>query len=167
VLYLAFELSTALLESVFHGHRWHRRVRRTVSAAEVAARMVRAVGVLDDLVLADLTGPGVMAKQFGLNLSQLASRRYVHTQRIAKDGHDAVDAAGEAVFDGQLYPSRNNYPAKCVALFARAAAKVKCIDDIDLADHADWPGFVADHEIGVVTALQGGAGRTHAKPRSP
>lgn len=150
VLYLGFDLPTALLESVFHQHQWHRRSRRTVSAAEVDARMVRAVGVLDPLVLADLTAPGVMARQFGLNLSQLSSRRYAHTQRISKTVHDLADADGVPVFDGLLYPSRNNYPAKCAAIFARSAARLACIDDIDLADHADWPQFVTDHEIGIV-----------------
>ena len=49
---------------------------------------VRAVGVLQALQLADITAPGVMSTQFGLNLSQLASRRYSHTQRISKNVHD-------------------------------------------------------------------------------
>ena len=30
-----------------------------------------------------------------------------------------------------LYPSRNNYPAKSIALFERASAKVSVIEDID------------------------------------
>lgn len=47
VLYLGFDLSTALMESVFHQHRWHRSAKRTISIAEVNSRMVRAVGVLD------------------------------------------------------------------------------------------------------------------------
>lgn len=163
VLYLGFELSTALMESVFHKHQWHRQSRRTISAAEVDARLVRVVGVLDDLVLADLTAAGVMTQHFGLNLSQLAGRRYVHTQRISETVHDLVDAAGTPALDGLLYPSRNNYPAKCVALFERAATKVSCIDDIDLADHVDWPRFVVDHKIGIVSAPVGAAARKHAE----
>ena len=50
---------------------------------------------------------------------------------------------------GVLYPSRNNYPAKSIALFERASAKVSVIEDIDLVDHVDWPRFVATYRIGV------------------
>lgn len=138
-----------------------------MSAAVVAARMVRAVGLLDDLVLADLTAVGVMAKQFGLNLSQLASRRYAHTQGISKTVHDLRDVAGAPIFDGLLYPSRNNYPAKCVALFERAVAKVARIDDIDLADHIDWPRFVVEHKIGIVKAPAVSVGRKRTNPNGP
>ena len=67
VLYLAHDLATALMESVFHEHRWHQQTKRTIALAEVQSRMVRAVGVLRDLLLADLTAPGVMAQHFGLN----------------------------------------------------------------------------------------------------
>jgi hypothetical protein len=53
------------------------------------------------------------------------------------------------IFDGVLYPSRNNYPAASIALFERARGKVKVIADIDLMEHAHWPRFVADYRIGV------------------
>ena len=56
---------------------------------------------------------------------------------------------GQALFDGVLYPSRNNYPAKSIALFERAGAKVGVIEDIDLVDHVDWPRFVVTYRIGV------------------
>ena len=52
-------------------------------------------------------------------------------------------------FDGVLYPSRNNYPAPSIALFARAGAKVRVIEDIDLVDHVDWPGVVATYRVAV------------------
>ena len=150
VLYLAFDLPTALMESVFHKHRWHLQHKRTIALPEVESRMVRAVGVLQALQLADITAPGVMSTQFGLNLSQLASRRYSHTQRISKNVHDLLDAGGQAQFDGLLYPSRNNYPAKCIALFEHARHKVWVADDVDLADHRDWPDFVSRNRIGIV-----------------
>jgi hypothetical protein len=140
VLYLASELSTALMESVFHKHQWY-RARRTITRVEASARMVRAVGVIDDLRLANLSAPGVMASRFGLNLSQLVSRRYVHTQQISAKIHGATQA------DGVLYPSRNNYPAVCIALFERAQDKIRLIDDIDLVDHIDWPKFVHSHDV--------------------
>lgn len=150
VLYLGFELSTALMESVFHKHRWHQRTRRTISRTEVGRRMVRAIGVSNDLQLADLTAPGVAASRFGLNLSQLSSRRYVHTQRISTTVHAAVDASGRPRFDGLVYPSRNNPPAASIALFDRAHAKVDLVDDIDLVMHVDWPGFIASYQIVVL-----------------
>ena len=114
--------------------------------------MVRAIGVLEPLSLADLTAPGAMASQFGLNLSQLASRRYVHTQRVAALVHALAEADGAPRFDGVLYPSRNNHPAACAALFDRAAAKVSLIDDIALRDHVDWPSFLSTYQVVVVPA---------------
>ncbi len=150
VLYLAFDLPTVLMESVFHEHRWYKQQRRTIALSEVNSRMVRAVGVMRELLLADLTAPNVMAQHFGLNLNQLSSRRYTHTRRVSATVHAFVDDHGVDCFDGVLYPSRNNFPAKCVALFDRARHKVRVIDDIDLADHADWPGFVSDFKVGVV-----------------
>lgn len=147
VLYLGFDLATALMESVFLQHRWHRRARRVITRSEVYARVVRMVGVIEPLMLADLTAPGVMASQLGLNLSQLASRRYVHTQRISSIVHGLVDVAGELRFDGLLYPSRNNHPAACAAVFEGAAAKLSVVDDIALRDHIDWPAFLAAYHI--------------------
>lgn len=68
VLYLGRDLSTALMESVFHKHQWLADIKRSIALKEVQNRMVRAVGVLDDLCLAALTASGVLAGHFGLNL---------------------------------------------------------------------------------------------------
>lgn len=149
-LYVGFDLATALMESVFRQHCWNRRARRLITRTEVYARMVRAIGVLEPLSLADLTAPGVMASQFGLNLSQLASRRYVHTQRIAALVHALAEPDGTPRFDGVLYPSRNNHPAACAALFDRAAEKLSLVDDIALRDHVDWPSFLTRYQIFVL-----------------
>ncbi|MCT0714750.1 RES family NAD+ phosphorylase, partial [Pseudomonas aeruginosa] len=121
VLYLGRDLPTALMESVFHKHQWLADTKRSIALKEVQARMVRAVGVMDDVLLADLTAPGVMAGYFGLNLEQLASRDYTHTQQVSAQVHAILGDDGQALFDGVLYPSRNNYPAKSIALFERAA----------------------------------------------
>lgn len=150
VLYLGRDLPTALMESVFHKHQWLADTERSIALKEVQSRMVRAIGVLDNLRLANLTAAGVMAGYFGLNLEQLASRDYTHTQQISARVHAMPGADGLPLFDGVLYPSRNNYPAASIALFERAKAKVSVIEDIDLADHADWPRFVATYRIGVV-----------------
>jgi len=149
VLYLGRDLPTALMESVFHKHQWLADTKRSIALKEVQGRMVRAVGVLDDVRLADLTAPGVMAGYFGLNLEQLASRDYTHTQQVSAQVHAMLGDDGQPLFDGVLYPSRNNYPAKSIALFEHAGAKVSVIEDIDLADHVDWPRFVATYRIGV------------------
>lgn len=150
VLYLAFDLPTALMESVFHKHLWHRRKNRPLAIAEVKSRIVRAVGVMSDLTLADLTANGVIAQNFGLNMSQLSSRRYVHTRQISKKVHAMKNKSGAPVFDGLVYPSHNNYPERCIALFDRALHAVQVVDDIDLADHVGWPGFVASYCIGIM-----------------
>lgn len=149
VLYLGQDLPTALMESVFHKHQWLADTRRSIALAEVQSRLVRAVGVLDGLCLADLTAPGVMAGCFGLNLEQLASRDYTHTQRVSAQVHAMLGEGEVPLFDGVLYPSRNNYPGKSIALFQRADAKIGVIADIDLVDHVDWPRFVATYGVGV------------------
>lgn len=66
VLYLGFDLDTALMESVFHKHNWSRGLR-TISRPEITGRMVRIVGVKQELRLADITAEGVMASVLGLN----------------------------------------------------------------------------------------------------
>ena len=149
VLYLGRDLPTALMESVFHKHQWDKDTKRSIALAEVESRLVRAVGVLEALLLADLTAEGVMAGYFGLNLEQLASRSYTHTQQVSGQVHAMLGGDDAPLFDGVLYPSRNNYPAASIALFERAEKKVKVIEDIDLPDHADWARFVADYGIGV------------------
>ena len=149
VLYLGRDLPTALMESVFHKHRWDKDTKRSIALAEVESRLVRAVGVLEALHLADLTADGVMAGYFGLNLEQLASRSHTHTQQVSGQVHAMLGGDDAPLFDGVLYPSRNNYPAASIALFERAEKKVKVFEDIDLPDHADWPRFVADYGIGV------------------
>jgi hypothetical protein len=149
VLYLGRDLPTALMESVFHKHQWDKDTQRSIALAEVQNRLVRAVGVLEALYLADLTAEGVMAGYFGLNLEQLASRGYMHTQQVSGQVHAMLRNDDVPLFDGVLYPSRNNYPATSIALFERAGKKIKVIEDIDLPDHAGWPRFVANYRIGV------------------
>lgn len=149
VLYLGRDLPTALMESVFHKHQWDRDSKRSIALAEVQSRLVRAVGVVGDLQLADLTAAGVMAGYFGLTLEQLASRDYTHTQQVSAQVYAMLDADSVPLFDGVLYPSRNNYPSASIALFERAQGKVKVVDDIDLPEHVDWPGFVEKYQIGV------------------
>ena len=149
VLYLGRDLATALMESVFHKHKWLEDMQRLIALKEAQARMVRAVGVTGDLLLVDLTAPGVMAGYFDLNLEQLASRDYTHTQQVSAQVHAMVGDDAQPLFDGLLYPSRNNYPAASIALFDRAGKKVSVVDDIDLVDHVDWPRFVAAYRIGV------------------
>ena len=149
VLYLGRDLSTALMESVFHKHQWDKDAKRSIALAEVQRRLVRAAGVLEDLRLADLTAEGVMAGYFGLNLEQLASRDYTYTQQVSAQVHALPGEDGLPLFDGVLYPSRNNYPAASIALFERAKEKVRVIEDIDLVEHVDWPHFVANYSIGV------------------
>jgi hypothetical protein len=147
VLYLALNLSTALMESAFHKHKWWRTgARRKITLSEVQSRMVRIVGVANDLTLCDLVTEGAAARAFGLNAAQLSIRRYSSTRalsgRIA-----ALDTIGGPPFDGILYPSHNNPGGRCIALFDRAAAKINVIDDIRLDDHKDWPAFF--HDFGV------------------
>ncbi|WP_441301346.1 hypothetical protein [Caballeronia sp. LZ025] len=63
--------------------------------------------------------------------------------------YEALDNRGIPAFDGLLYPSRNNFPATCIALFYRARTKVVVVDDLPLAQHVDWPAFVHQFRIGV------------------
>nr|WP_285427208.1 RES family NAD+ phosphorylase [Rahnella sp. CG8] len=150
VLYLGRDLPTALMESMFHKHQWLAATKRSVALKEVRSRLVRAVGVDEELRLADLTAPNVMAGYFGLNLEQLSSRNYTHTQGVSARVHKLSGGDDDApLFDGVLYPSRNNYPSASIALFDRAREKIRVSADIELVDHVDWPEFVADYQIGV------------------
>ena len=149
VAYLGRDLPTALMESVFHKHQWLTDTKRSIALKEIQSRLVRAVGVLEDLRLANLTVSGVMAGYFGLNLEQLASRDYTHTQQVSAQVHAMLGEDDRPLFDGVLYPSRNNYPAASIALFARADDKLKVFEDIDLIEHVDWPRFVDAYNIGV------------------
>lgn len=150
VLYLGPDLATALMESVFHKHQWATVKKRTVSQTEVALRMVRFVNVQTDLYLADLAAPNVVASQFGMNLAQLASRRYDRLQKISKTIHDLPGVAAQPRFDGIYYPSRNNPAASCIALFDRASHKVAVALDEELSKHKDWPLFVTTFQIAIV-----------------
>jgi len=98
VLYLGRDLPTALMESVFHKHQWDQDAKRSIALAEVRSRLVRAVGVVNALQLADLTTAGVMAGYFGLTLEQLAGRDYTHTQQVSARVHAMVDADGMPLF---------------------------------------------------------------------
>lgn len=150
VLYLGFDLATALMESVFHKHAWTVSKKRPITLSEIGCRLVRVVGAMDNLELADLTAVNVMAASFGLNLGQLVSRRYNHTKRVSNQIHAMQTPSGKPLFDGILYPSRNNFPSKSIALFDRAAPKIKIVDEIDLDEHRDWPDFVTAFGIGVI-----------------
>ena len=61
----------------------------------------------------------------------------------------AYDSKSTGSWQDPLYPSRNNYPAASIALFARADEKVAVFEDIDLIEHADWPRFVDSYHMGV------------------
>jgi hypothetical protein len=150
VLYAAFDLPTALMESVFHKHRWPSRKRRTITRTELNQRMVRMIGALDDLVLADLTAANMVASVFGLNLSQLSSRNYRHTQALSAVVAAQTDDTGTAVFDGIRYPSHNNYPGPCVAIFERARDKIDTMADVRLPLHKDWPAFTSSFAVTVL-----------------
>jgi hypothetical protein len=150
VLYAAFNLATALLESAFHAHRRGRiGARRKLTWSEVKSRMLRIVELRAELVLCDLASEGAAASAFGLNAMQLATRRYASTRalsaRIA-----CLKTADGAPFDGILYPSRNNPGARCVALFDRAAVHLRVADDLRLDEHRDWPRFVADFDLAIL-----------------
>jgi hypothetical protein len=161
-LYLANSLSTALMESVFHEHRWWllsllaKKVDRKITQSELDRRLVRHIVVLDDLNLADLCAPGFMARHLGLTLTQFVSRDYKRTQRISRMAFEstvsAPTSASSTKFDGLRYPSRNNYPDMCICLFDRALAKIHAskFTDIELNRHAEWPVFFKDYGIEIL-----------------
>lgn len=140
VLYLAFDLPTALMESMFHAHQWSVNPR-IIDPLTVSERLVREVAAVESLHVVNLGASGAMAAHFGLDLHQLTSRDYAHTQQIAARAH------AQAGVDGILYPSRNNYPGMCVALFDRCKDKLGLVDDIPLERHRHWPAFVDEYAI--------------------
>ena len=150
VLYLAYNLPTALMESAFHNHKWWRvGAQRKITLSEVRRRMVRIVRVTGELTLCDLASEGAATRAFGLSATQLATRRYSSSRalsaRIAQ-----LSALNGAPFDGILSPSHNNPGARCIALFDRAAAKIAVHEDLRLDEHTDWPAFVHDYDVAVL-----------------
>lgn len=79
----------------------------------------------------------------------MASRDYTHTQQVSTKVHALLGDADRPLFDGILYPSRNNYPDVSIALFDHAKAKVEVFGGIGLVEHVDWPHFVATYRIGI------------------
>jgi hypothetical protein len=79
-----------------------------------------------------------------LHFAQSGEHRYDDPARTFGRIHHTT------VADGILYPSRNNYPAACIAMFSRAAQKIVVIRDVALPDHGDWPAFVSDFGITVL-----------------
>ena len=158
VLYLAFDLATGLMESVFHGHQWAHR-ERTISTGEIGRRIVRLVGVTRALHVLDLTAPSVMAARLGLNLEQISSRDYTSTQAVSQLAHASP-------LDGIAYPSRNNFPCQCVALFDRCADALMVLDDIGLAEHCDWPAFCRTYAVLVAPDESPAPGAGLSRPRA-
>lgn len=108
------------------------------------------IGVRSAIVVADLTREEVMAACLGVDLETLVSRDYCYTQQLSQQIHRLAGTDGRWCFDGICYPSRNNYPADCIALFDRASKCLSVERDIALAQHADWPRFVDIYKVGVV-----------------
>ena len=82
VLYLGFDLATVLMKSMFRNHRWHRRKRRAVSLIEVKNRIVRVIGITQDLIVADLHNLNqICLPLFGRSFALV--RQSVYSGRIA------------------------------------------------------------------------------------
>jgi hypothetical protein len=149
VFYVAFNLATVLMESVFHEHRWWEEMEaRVIMNAEVQRRMVRVISVVTDLTLCDLASPSAAAKAFGWTAARLVVRNGPRTRALSAQIARLKTKAG-STFDGILYLSRNNPGDKCIALFDRAASKIRVMDDIRLDDHRDWPAFVSQYGISI------------------
>jgi hypothetical protein len=114
VLYLGRDLPTALMESVFHKHQWLADAKRSIALKEVQSRLVRAVGVLDDVRLADLTAERVMAGYFGMNLKQLTSRDYMQTHQVFAQVHGMIRGDGQPLFDGFSIHRATTIPPKAL-----------------------------------------------------
>lgn len=149
VLYVGSTLATALMESVFHEHDWDRNPNRSIGMAAIQRRIVRIIGVRQELRLCNLTAPRVMAAKLGLNLAQMIDRDYLLTQAISDMVHCQRLATGEPKFDGIRYFSRNNCPSRAIAIFEHAKDKIEWLEDIDLAAHRNWPTFLDDFKISV------------------
>lgn len=82
----------------------------------------------------------------------------LHVSRIAYAGSELYfgcagnQAYPQAEIDGILYPSRNNYPGLCLALFDRCASKLGLVADIALDRHLHWPHFQRQYGIRVTPA---------------
>ena len=94
---------------------------------------MRAVGVMDDVLLADLTAPGVMAGYFCLNLEQLASRDYTHATGVGPGACDASTMTARCCSTGALSVAQQLSRQEHRPVRA-CQRKVSVIEDIDLVD---------------------------------
>lgn len=159
VLYLAEDLPTTLMESMFHKHRWWvDGATRRVLLPEVRKRMVRIVAVQRTMTLCDLASPGAAAQSFGWTTARLVVRNGPRTRALSAEIAALKTRHGQP-FDGIMYLSHRNPGSRCVALFDRCAPDLLVIDDIRLDDHKDWPRFVSDYGVAVEPGAPGGRGK--------
>jgi hypothetical protein len=158
VLYVAEQLDTCLMESVFHKNEWATGGLRQITLSRVEQTIVRFIQPQRDLRLFDLSSHGAATRHFGMNLHELTTRDYAALQGISQH-IEAMDAGMPGLrFDGLRYPSRNLTGAHCIALFDRSALhgtpdallhELQWLADVPLWRHRDWPAFVGDYGIGV------------------
>jgi hypothetical protein len=161
VLYVAEALDTCLMESVFHQNEWATQAVRSIARSRIEQTIVRFIQPQRDLRLFDLSTHGAATRSFGLNLNDLTTRDYAALQGISKAVEAMEAGSPDLRFDGLRYASRNLTGAHCMALFDRSSlhgtpdaflSELRLLADVPLVRHRDWPSFVRDYGVAVLSA---------------
>ena len=99
VLYLGRDLPTALMESVFHKHQWLADTKRSIALNEVQSRMVRAVGVMADVLLADLARERALRQLSTAGARVWLAPGMVHAKAVVID--DSMALTGSVNLDAR------------------------------------------------------------------
>lgn len=132
VLYLGRTLDAALAETLLRSPE-----EKTVKREDIVVRREALFRVEKTLRLADLHGAGL--SYWGRELADVVSRDYTVPQALSARIHN------ETQLDGIEYRSRFNSDGMCVALFERAADKIReLVSEIPLNEDA-VRSFLARH----------------------
>jgi RES domain len=157
VAYLAGDLSSCIMETLFHKSSFYQKASdRIIYKSSVEQKIVFELQLKEPLRLADVMAPGAINRALGMNLNQLFARPTVApsvepwpTHDLAKHIFNESDVSGKHRFDGIFYKSRQ-FGGECVALFERAKNKVEIVKRPRLLDHPDLADFISGNDFALL-----------------
>lgn len=143
VVYLGSSAKVAFVETILRDRADGRGADCLVALAEIEARSLASIQVVEDLRLVDLTGDGLVRMGVPADVVGAGDQTLGRAWSVAF--HDHADQP-----DGVYYPSRLN-EERCIALYDGALGKVKATAAPRLMDcRSELASILNDLEIAVV-----------------